>query len=128
MVVSMRAIPEEQVDLARHITSSYGHAHGSPIHVGEPREIGIVDLDAPDWGDPTSFEPGDVPVFWACGVTPQNVLRAASPPICITHTPGRMLVTDRNQDDASVLIVDGGSSDGRSGTAGIGHPNAARVG
>lgn len=105
MVVSMRAIPEAQVELAQRITSAYGHAHGAPIHTGDPAAIGIADLERPDWGEPTVIAPRDVPVFWACGVTPQNVLRAARPPICITHTPGRMLVTDRDEDDAGVLVT-----------------------
>lgn len=94
MVVSMRPIPKEQVQDAIRITSDFDHAHGAPVHIGDGGEIGIDDLDVPDWGEQASFEPGDVPVFWACGVTPQNVLEAARPPICITHTPGRMLVTD----------------------------------
>ena len=105
MVVSMRPIPEAQVDLARQITAGYGHAHGAPVHVGDPAEIGIADVAHPDWGDPAAFDAGDVPVFWACGVTPQNVLRDARPPICITHTPGRMLVTDRDEEDRDVLIA-----------------------
>lgn len=98
MVVSMRPIPKGQVDLAVGITENFDHAHGSPVHVGDPAAIGIKDLDAPDWGEAALFDDGDVPVFWACGVTPQNVLHAARPPICITHTPGRMLVTDAPED------------------------------
>lgn len=94
MVVSMRPIPERQVQDAIRITADFEHAHGTPIHVGDGAEIGIDRLDLPDWGEPARFDPGDVPVFWACGVTPQNVLEAAKPPLCITHTPGRMLVTD----------------------------------
>lgn len=105
MVVSMRPIPADQVDLAVRITGGYGHAHGAPVHVGDPAAIGIGDIARPDWGDPAAFDPGDVPVFWACGVTPQNVLRAARPPICITHTPGRMLVTDRDEEDSGVLVA-----------------------
>lgn len=98
MVVSMRPIPEDQVDLAISITENFDHAHGAPVHVGSPEKIGITDITAPDWGEPADFAPGEVPVFWACGVTPQNVLRNAKPPICITHTPGRMLVTDAAED------------------------------
>lgn len=103
MVVSMRPIPDEQVRDAFRITSKFDHAHGAPVHVGEAGAIGIDDLDMPDWGEPAKFEPGDVPVFWACGVTPQNVLEAARPPICITHTPGRMLVTDHPEDEQPKL-------------------------
>ena len=98
MVVSMRPIPKEQVQKAIDITSGFDHAHGAPVHVGDGEGVGIGDLETPDWGDPTTFEPGEVPVFWACGVTPQNVLQAARPSICITHTPGRMLLTDHPED------------------------------
>ena len=105
MVVSMRPIPKDQVDLAIQITTGYGHAHGAPVQVGDPAAIGVADVARPDWGDAAEFRDGDVPVFWACGVTPQNVLRAARPPICITHEPGRMLVTDRDETDRDVLIA-----------------------
>jgi len=98
MVVSMRPIPEDQVDRAVEITQGFEHAHGAPVHVGDPAAIGIADLSRPDWGEPAEIAPGDVPVFWACGVTPQNVLQAAKPPLVVTHTPGRMLVTDAPED------------------------------
>ena len=98
MVVSMRPVREDLVETAFAICRNYVHAHGEPVHVGDPAAIGIADLDAPDWGDKTTFEPGEVPVFWACGVTPQNALSEARPTICITHTPGRMLVTDHPED------------------------------
>jgi uncharacterized protein YcsI (UPF0317 family) len=94
MVVSMRPIPKDKVDLACRITAGFDHAHGAPVHVGDGAEIGVVDVTNPDWGEPAEFDADDVAVYWACGVTPQNVLEAAAPPICITHTPGRMLVTD----------------------------------
>ncbi len=103
MVVSMRPIPNERAQDAVRITSDFDHAHGAPVDVGDGDDIGIADIDAPDWGDPAHFEPGDVPVFWACGVTPQNVIEAARPPICITHTPGRMLVTDHPEDEQPKL-------------------------
>lgn len=93
MVVSMRRIPDRQVDLARSVTEAFPWAHGGPVHVGDPAAIGVADLDRPDWGDPPVASDG-APVFWACGVTPQNALAAAKPPLCITHTPGRMLITD----------------------------------
>lgn len=64
------------------------------MHVGDPGALGIADLDAPDWGDPVDVRPGEVPVFWACGVTPQAVALASSPPWMLTHAPGRMLVLD----------------------------------
>jgi len=104
MVVSMRPIPRGQVEKAVEITSAFPHAHGAPVHVGDGASIGIEDLGRPDWGEPSAFEPDDVPVFWACGVTPQNVLQAARPPLCITHTPGRMLVTDVPEDRMAELV------------------------
>lgn len=94
MVVSMRPVAEAQLGTVNAVCDRYPHAHGRPVHAGDPGVIGIADLDRPDWGDRTPFGPGEVPVFWACGVTPQNVLAAARPPLCITHDPGRMLVTD----------------------------------
>ena len=65
-----------------------------PVHVGDPSGIGISDLTQPDWGDPSEIREGEVPVFWACGVTPQNAIQHASIPLVITHTPGSMLITD----------------------------------
>lgn len=100
MVVSMRPVPKAQVDLAIEVTTAYPHAHGAPVHVGNPDAIGIRNIDSPDWGEPAAFDADDVPVFWACGVTPQNVLTAARPPLCISHTPGRMLVTDVTEEEA----------------------------
>ena len=102
MVVSMRPVPKAQVDLAIEVTSAYPHAHGAPVHVGEGAAIGIRNVDAPDWGDPAQFDDGDVAVYWACGVTPQNVLTQARPPLCIAHTPGRMLVTDVTAEEARI--------------------------
>lgn len=98
MVVSMRAIDRADVDRVVEITSGFSHAHGAPVHVGDGAAIGIADVARPDWGEPAEFGPDDVAVYWACGVTPQNVLHAARPALCITHTPGRMLVTDAPED------------------------------
>jgi uncharacterized protein YcsI (UPF0317 family) len=95
MVVSMRPVPSELVDRAVAITASFPLAHGDPIHVGDPAAIGIRDLNAPDYGDPPLIESGDVPLFWACGVTPQNIALEARPSLMITHSPGCMFVTDR---------------------------------
>jgi len=100
----MRPIPRHQVDLAVEITARFPPAHGAPVHVGEGEKIGVADVAAPDWGEPAEFGPDDVAVFWACGVTPQNVLSAARPPICITHTPGRMLVTDVPSGTAPAVV------------------------
>ena len=102
MVVSMRAIPEARVDEVRAISARFPHAHGAPVHAGDPSAIGIHDLTRPDWGDAAPVPDGHVPVFWACGVTPQAAITAARPALCITHKPGHMLITDI-PDNASAL-------------------------
>lgn len=94
MVVSMRPMTPADAIRAVEITSRQPAAHGAPVHLGDPSQIGIADLDRPDWGDVQEIRPGEIPVFWACGVTPQNAVREARPPLCITHTPGSMLITD----------------------------------
>lgn len=93
VVATMRPIPAEKVDLAYEVTGKFPHVHGAPIYHGDPSKLG-VNLDKPDWGVPTRFEEGEVPVFWACGVTPQAALADAKPPIMITHTPAAMFVSD----------------------------------
>jgi uncharacterized protein YcsI (UPF0317 family) len=93
-VVTMRPIPERQVQLARDVTRGYPHAHGAPVHIGNPEAIGISDLGRPDYGEPVEIRPGEVPVFWACGVTPQAVALEACPELMITHEPGIMFLTD----------------------------------
>ena len=105
MVVSMRAIPEHQVELATNISRRYRFAHGAPVHCGDPAAIGIDDLGAPDWGDAAPVAPGSTPVFWACGVTPQVAIERAGLPLCITHKPGHMLITDVDG-DAEIPAVD----------------------
>jgi uncharacterized protein YcsI (UPF0317 family) len=104
MVVSMRAMDPEMVETATRISRRFPLAHGSPVHAGDPAAIGIADITRPDWGDPAPVAPGQVPVFWACGVTPQAAIEAAAPPICITHKPGHMLITDV-PDDAEFPIL-----------------------
>ncbi len=94
MVVSMRMIPKDRVAQTIEISTKYPLAHGAPIHVGDPAEIGIEDLDYPDWGDTAPALMDHVPVFWACGVTPPVAIENAGLPICITHKPGNMLITD----------------------------------
>ena len=94
MVVSMRPISEAQVDRVRELSSRYPHAHGAPIHVGDPTAIGITDLGRPDYGEPVPIEATEVPVFWGCGVTPQAVAESARVEFMITHEPGQMFVTD----------------------------------
>ncbi|MGJ8622495.1 MAG: putative hydro-lyase [Yoonia sp.] len=104
MVVTMRPIPEAQVAEARAISGRFPQAHGAPIAAGDPAQIGISDLSQPDWGDAVDINPGEVPVYWACGVTPQNVLLDAGLPICITHSPGHMLIADVAEDAETTIL------------------------
>lgn len=99
MVVSMRPMSMAQALRAVQVCSRFPRAHGAPIHIGDPAAIGIRDVGTPDFGDPVDFHPGEVPVFWACGVTPQAVAMAARPPLLITHKPGHMFVTDWRDTD-----------------------------
>ncbi|NJC66167.1 putative hydro-lyase [Planosporangium flavigriseum] len=94
LVVSMRAIPAAQVAAAVQVTSRFPTMHGAPVHVGDPVGLGIADLMRPDYGDKPIIEDGDVPVFWACGVTPQAAAVAAKLPFAISHAPGQMFITD----------------------------------
>ncbi|WP_069999020.1 putative hydro-lyase [Cellulosilyticum sp. I15G10I2] len=94
-VVSMRPIPRDKVVQAVQITSRYPSVHGAPIHIGNPHDIGIRNIDKPDFGDPVEIKPGEVPVFWPCGVTPQAVAMNVKPEIMITHSPGHMFITDK---------------------------------
>ncbi|MGY1812542.1 putative hydro-lyase [Blastococcus sp. SYSU D00820] len=94
LVVSMRPVPAGLVATAVQVTARMPQVHGAPVHVGAPDALGIADLGSPDYGDPVEAEEGDVPVFWACGVTPQAALLASRPPLAITHAPGYMFVTD----------------------------------
>lgn len=104
MVVTMRPIPQAQVAQATEISRRYPQAHGAPIAVGDPAQIGISDLSQPDWGDAVQINPGEVPVYWACGVTPQNVLLDAGLPLCITHSPGHMLIADVVEDAETTIL------------------------
>ena len=103
MVVSMRPVPASQVVRAVQVTSRFPAVHGAPVHVGDPAAIGIRALDRPELGDPVEVRAGEVPVFWACGVTPQAAVMASKPPFVITHAPGHMFVTDRRDAEYSVL-------------------------
>lgn len=94
LVVSMRPIPADQVARAVEVTSRYERTHGTPVYIGDPRGLGIADLNRPDWGEPVPVEDGEIPVFWACGVTPQAVALAATIPLMLTHAPGHMFITD----------------------------------
>jgi uncharacterized protein YcsI (UPF0317 family) len=95
MVVSMRPIKSRDVARAVAISGRFPEVHGAPVHVGDPQRLGIADLSKPDYGDPVHIEDDELPVFWACGVTPQSVVAACKVPFCITHAPGKMFVTDR---------------------------------
>jgi uncharacterized protein YcsI (UPF0317 family) len=99
MVVSLRPIPAADVARARALTESLSCVHGAPIHAGSPEKIGIGNLSHPDFGDPPNVRPGDVPVFWACGVTAENAAVAARLRFAITHAPGHMFVTDLRIED-----------------------------
>ena len=94
MVVSMRPFKPAAAIRAIQITSRFPQVHGSPVHVGLPHLIGIHDLSRPDYGDAVEVRDDELPVFWACGVTPHAVVAQAKPDFCITHAPGAMLITD----------------------------------
>jgi uncharacterized protein YcsI (UPF0317 family) len=95
LVVSMRPVTPVNAIRAIQITSRFPAVHGAPVHIGEPGLIGITDLSRPDYGDAVDVASDELPVFWACGVTPQAVVAAARPAFCIRHSPGCMLITDR---------------------------------
>jgi uncharacterized protein YcsI (UPF0317 family) len=94
LVVSMRPIPASLVATAVQVTARMPDVHGAPVHVGAPEGLGVEHLSAPDFGDAVEPHPGDVPMFWACGVTPQTAVMASRPPFAITHAPGHMFITD----------------------------------
>jgi len=99
LVVSMRPVPAEAVARAAAITALMPAVHGAPVHVGEPGALGIDDLGEPDFGEAVRVPDGDVPMFWACGVTSQAAVMRAAPPFAITHEPGHMFVTDARDTD-----------------------------
>ncbi|WP_457983614.1 putative hydro-lyase [Bacillus paralicheniformis] len=103
MVVSMRPVPEEQAVRAVQVTSRFPAVHGGPVHIGSPEAIGITDIAKPDFGDAVTIKKREVPVFWACGVTPQAVAMHVKPELMITHSPGHMLVTDVRDEQFGVL-------------------------
>ena len=100
----MRAVDPARLDEVSRIARRYPLAHGAPVHHGNPVDIGITDITRPDWGDPAPVADDQVPVFWACGVTPQVALEAAAPPLCITHRPGHMLITDIPEDAETPVL------------------------
>lgn len=103
MVVSMRPFAPKDAIRAVQITSRFPAVHGAPVHLALPHLIGIKDIAMPDYGDPVPVEADEIPVFWACGVTPQAVIAAARIPFAITHAPGLMLVTDLKNRQLAVL-------------------------
>jgi uncharacterized protein YcsI (UPF0317 family) len=103
LVVSMRPLSPAHAIRAIQITSRFPSVHGAPVHIGLPEAIGIRDLGTPDYGDAVEIAPGELPVFWACGVTPQAVIAAAKPAFAITHAPGSMLVTDLKNRSLAVM-------------------------
>ncbi|MEU1024770.1 putative hydro-lyase [Streptomyces sp. NPDC005904] len=102
MVVSMRPVPPGALAAAIRESALMPAVHGSPVHCGDPAGLGIEDLARPDFGDPVAAGPDDIPVFWACGVTPQAVVMASRPPFAITHAPGRMFITDARDEQYRV--------------------------
>lgn len=103
MVVSMRPIPEKDVIRAVQVTSRFPAVHGAPIHIGNPESIGIKDIEKPDFGDRVTIRPREIPVFWACGVTPQAIAMHVKPELMITHSPGHMFITDLRDEQFGVL-------------------------
>jgi uncharacterized protein YcsI (UPF0317 family) len=103
LVVSMRPMKPADAIRAIQITTRFPSVHGAPVHIGKPELIGIKDLGRPDWGDAVPVHEDEIPVFWACGVTPQSVIMAVRPDFCITHYPGAMLVTDRRNSEFAIM-------------------------
>lgn len=102
-VASMRPIPNPLVPKAVLCTGRFPSVHGAPIHIGDPEALGIADVNRPDFGDPVPIRPGETPVFWACGVTPQAVVMASKPPFVITHSPGHMFLCNPRDADYAVF-------------------------
>ncbi|WP_144528037.1 putative hydro-lyase [Peribacillus simplex] len=103
MVASMRPIPQIDVVRAAQVTSRFPAVHGGPIHIGDPEAIGVSNIQQPDFGDAVTIREGEVPVFWACGVTPQSIAMETKPAIMITHAPGHMFITDIRDEKLGVL-------------------------
>ncbi len=102
-VVSMRPMTPKDAIRAVQICTRFPSVHGAPLHFGQPEAIGIQDINTPDYGEAVTIKPGEVPVFWACGVTPQVAIENAKPPFCITHSPGFMLVTDIRNSSLAIM-------------------------
>ena len=103
LVVSMRPMTPEQAVRAVQITTRFHLTHGAPVHIGDPDQIGIKDLQNPEFGDPVTIHPGEVPVFWACGVTSALAATSTPLPLVITHAPGHMFVSDLKDEDMTIF-------------------------
>lgn len=104
LVCSMRPMTPENAKKAAEITGRYPNVHGAPVHTGDPAQIGILDVSRPDYGDPVEIREGEIPVFWACGVTPQAAVERAKPPIVITHAPGHMFITNVKNSELNAYL------------------------
>lgn len=104
LVVSMRPMTPEDAGRANEITGRFPNVHGAPVNIGEPEKLGIADLMKPDYGDPVEIRPGEIPVFWGCGVTPQSVIEHAKLPLVITHAPGHMFITNMRNDEVNDFL------------------------
>ncbi|MCH7652487.1 MAG: putative hydro-lyase [Chloroflexi bacterium] len=103
LIVTMRAIRRDQSERVIGVTRRFSESHGEPVHIGDPAAIGIQDISRPDFGDAVDIYPGEEPVFWACGVTPQAVALNCKPSLMMTHTPGMMFITSQRDADYAVL-------------------------
>ena len=103
MPLSMRPMSPANAIRAVQITTRFPAVHGAPVHIGKPELIGIKDIAQPDYGDAVEVRDDEIPVFWACGVTPQSVIATVKPEFCITHYPGSMLVTDRKNTEFAIM-------------------------
>jgi uncharacterized protein YcsI (UPF0317 family) len=99
----MRPMTPAHAIRAVQITTRFPAVHGAPVHIGKPEMIGITDIAKPDYGDAVELRDDEIPVFWACGVTPQSVIATVKPEFCITHYPGSMLVTDRKNTEFAIM-------------------------
>lgn len=103
LVVSMRPMTPEQAIRASQITTRYYLTHGAPVYMGEPDGLGIKDINNPEFGDPVTIKEGEIPVFWACGVTSQLAVQSAKLPLVITHSPGYMFISDLRDEELTIL-------------------------